>query len=112
MKPAVFMKPTVGGGDESLTLRHPSKYRNRRPSGRRFLFRAQQILGDGELGGRRRQDAGAALSHVLGLDHGCLARAPHRPREPMTPQQSSAERAPVARTRCNCLTQMKTEGAA
>jgi len=37
------MKPIVGGGDESLTLRHPSKLRNRRPSGRRFLFGADQI---------------------------------------------------------------------
>src|SRR5580700_8785366 len=37
-KPGVFMKPIVGGGDESLTLRHPSKCRNRRPSGRRFLL--------------------------------------------------------------------------
>jgi len=25
MAPALFMKPTVGGGDESLTLRYPSK---------------------------------------------------------------------------------------
>jgi hypothetical protein len=43
MKPTVFMKPTAGGGDESLTLRHPSKLRDRRPSGRRFLFEADQI---------------------------------------------------------------------
>ena len=50
LKPAVFMEPIVGDGDEPMTLRHPSKLRNRRPFGRRFRLslRRRRVPGRAE----------------------------------------------------------------
>jgi len=44
MTPAVFMKPTVGGGDESMTRPPPREVREMPASGPAFCMRSDRLL--------------------------------------------------------------------
>ena len=49
LKPAVFMEPIVGDGDEPMTLRHPSEIENRRPLAGGFVCHLGAVGSPGAL---------------------------------------------------------------